>query len=462
MSQGLSAQRSRSKNMATALNQRQANPFESHDTGTPSGNIGRGIGGAAFRAGSNKNEPYVSHYRRSDATAGPPSETLSTITAHRGQNAPRPPPQLPKQRSVYQDFAEGQTAHKSHSNVKNTQMLNQYSSEIGPDGIPVYANVPSSSQSKKRYINNDMGSSFYAESSNGMNGRGAHYQPGTGDSSNLKRQASREGMRKMNSTLDVQANGGGQEAPSTQTAEPFSASASPFKMSQNTDGKPPAQPPRKTRANISNLPQSKLDQLRGERGEKTRTEEDEELFHDLAAASRGANGPATMPNRLAPRAGAKPPNGAAKAKKQNPANFFAAWDENELIDLDFTTQEVLADNEAFDILAERGYETLLDYHEGGKDPKRKLQEYEMQQQNNNYVFNFENYIKRQKEEEEMERLKQEQAAEGSGDDDESASYYDEEEDDEENAENADGDAKNPLDEKEVDGSVEGDSDELGS
>ena len=39
----------------------------------------------------------------------------------------------------------------------------------------------------------------------------------------------------------------------------------------------------------------------------------------------------------------------AKQKKQNPANFFAAWDENELIDLDFTTQEVLADNEAFDI-----------------------------------------------------------------------------------------------------------------
>lgn len=79
-----------------------------------------------------------------------------------------------------------------------------------------------------------------------------------------------------------------------------------------------------------------------------------------------------MPNRLAPRAGGKPPNAAAKQKKQNPANFFAAWDENELIDLDFTTQEVLADNEAFDILAERGYETLMDYHEGGKDPKRKL------------------------------------------------------------------------------------------
>ena len=65
-----------------------------------------------------------------------------------------------------------------------------------------------------------------------------------------------------------------------------------------------------------------------------------------------------------------------------------------MIELDFTTQEVLADNEAFDILAERGYETWMEYHEGGKDPKRKMQEYEMQQQNNNYVFNFENYIKR--------------------------------------------------------------------
>ena len=169
-----------------------------------------------------------------------------------------------------------------------------------------------------------------------------------------------------------------------------------------------------------------------------------------------------MPNRLAPRAGGKPPNAAAKQKKQNPANFFAAWDENELIDLDFTTQEVLADNEAFDILAERGYETLMDYHEGGKDPKRKLQEYEMQQQNNNYVFNFENYIKRQKEEEELERLKQEQAAQGSGNEDESASYYDEEEDDEENVENAEAEAKNPLDEEDVDGSDEADSDDVGS
>ena len=94
----------------------------------------------------------------------------------------------------------------------------------------MYANVPSSSQSKKRYINNDMGNSFYAESSNGMS-RGAHYQPGTSDSNNQKRQLSREGMRKMNSTLDVHANGGGQEVPPMQSAEPFSASASPFKMS---------------------------------------------------------------------------------------------------------------------------------------------------------------------------------------------------------------------------------------
>ena len=224
-----SAHRSRSKNMATALNQRQPNPFD-NDNAAPSSNIGLGIGGAGFRAGGNKNEAYASHYRRSDAGhAGPPSEALTSLSAHRSQNAPRPPAQLPKQRSIYQDFPD-QTANKSQSNVKNSHILNQYSNEIGPDGIPGYANVPGSSQSKKRFINNDMVTSFYGESSNGMNGRG-HYQPsGTVDSNNQRRQMSREGMRKMSSTLEVRADGNGHEVPSTHTAEPFSASASPFKM----------------------------------------------------------------------------------------------------------------------------------------------------------------------------------------------------------------------------------------
>ena len=224
-----SAHRSRSKNMATALNQRQGNPFD-NDNAAPSSNIGLGIGGAGYRAGGNKNEAFASHYRRSDAGhVGPPSEALTSLSAHRGQNPPRPPAQQPKQRNIYQDLSDD-TADKSQSNVKNANLLNQYSNEIGPEGIPGYANVPGSSQSKKRYINNDMASSFYGESSNGMNGRG-HYQPSAPvDSSNQRRQMSREGVRKMSSTQDVLADGNGHEAPSTHMAEPFAASASPFKM----------------------------------------------------------------------------------------------------------------------------------------------------------------------------------------------------------------------------------------
>jgi hypothetical protein len=44
-------------------------------------------------------------------------------------------------------------------------MLNQYGADIGADGIPVYPNLPSSSHSKKKYLNNDMGNSFYGDGS---------------------------------------------------------------------------------------------------------------------------------------------------------------------------------------------------------------------------------------------------------------------------------------------------------
>lgn len=108
----LSAQRSRSKNMATALNQRQANPFESNEGSTPSNNIGLGLGGAGFRGG-NKNDAYVSHYK----VNAPPSEALTSISAHRGKNTPKPPAHVSKQRSIYQDFADGQGTNKSQSNV---------------------------------------------------------------------------------------------------------------------------------------------------------------------------------------------------------------------------------------------------------------------------------------------------------------------------------------------------------
>ena len=56
--------------------------------------------------------------------------------------------------------------------------------------------------------------------------------------------------------------------------------------------------------------------------------------------------------------------------------MFAAWDDNDKLDIDFTTELILADNEQFDIPAERGYETLFDYSE--QKEKKKLQEYELQ------------------------------------------------------------------------------------
>lgn len=52
-------------------------------------------------------------------------------------------------------------------------------------------------------------------------------------------------------------------------------------------------------------------------------------------------------------------------KKKPNATYFAAWDDAEQHDIDFTTEQVLAETGpegTFDILAERGYETLLDYH----------------------------------------------------------------------------------------------------
>lgn len=73
----------------------------------------------------------------------------------------------------------------------------------------------------------------------------------------------------------------------------FSNPASPLKM----NGAAPMVEPqttksqnlvKKVRQNISNLPQNKFDQLRGvENAEKTRNEEIEEVFMDIAAAKRG-------------------------------------------------------------------------------------------------------------------------------------------------------------------------------
>jgi hypothetical protein len=44
-------------------------------------------------------------------------------------------------------------------------------------------------------------------------------------------------------------------------------------------------------------------------------------------------------------------------------NFLEAWDNTETKDEDFTTDLILAEKETFELLAERGYETLPDYPE---------------------------------------------------------------------------------------------------
>lgn len=52
-------------------------------------------------------------------------------------------------------------------------------------------------------------------------------------------------------------------------------------------------------------------------------------------------------------------------------SFFEAWDDKDLIEIDKTTEMVLAEKETFDILASRGYETLEEYPENGRK-NRKL------------------------------------------------------------------------------------------
>ena len=84
-----------------------------------------------------------------------------------------------------------------------------------------------------------------------------------------------------------------------------------------------------------------------------------------------------------------------KDKVKKGTTFFAAWDDTDQLDVDFTTEQVLAEKETFDILKGRGYETLEEY---GEKQSKKVQEYELHQQNNAFEFNFESYIKRQEEE----------------------------------------------------------------
>lgn len=101
----------------------------------------------------------------------------------------------------------------------------------------------------------------------------------------------------------------------------------------------------KKKANISNLPSQKFQQLRND---KVKEKKEEDLFGE---------------------------------PKKKGATIFTAWNDNDTMDIDFTTEQVLADKESFEILKERGYQTLIEYPENGKENKR-FQEYELQQQQN--------------------------------------------------------------------------------
>ena len=75
----------------------------------------------------------------------------------------------------------------------------------------------------------------------------------------------------------------------------------------------------KKKANISNLPSQKFQNLRND---KVKEKKEEDFFGE---------------------------------PKKKGATIFTAWDDTDTMDLDFTTEQVLADRESFDILKERGY-----------------------------------------------------------------------------------------------------------
>lgn len=123
---------------------------------------------------------------------------------------------------------------------------------------------------------------------------------------------------------------------------------------------------KKPRSNISNLPKERLEQIRenNKSNNKPATTKAEDIYL----------GPAD--NLSTP---AKVAGGKAKAPQRQ---FFVPWDDADKLEIDFTTEQVLAETGpqgTFDVLAERGYETLLEYSDDKKN-REKLQDYEMQQQ----------------------------------------------------------------------------------
>ena len=73
--------------------------------------------------------------------------------------------------------------------------------------------------------------------------------------------------------------------------------------------------------------------------------------------------------------GLSPDKRIRKGKAQ--PNFLAAWDDVEQIDVDFATEQVLCDEATFDIIAERGYETLPEYPSESEKKQEKVQEFEL-------------------------------------------------------------------------------------
>lgn len=120
---------------------------------------------------------------------------------------------------------------------------------------------------------------------------------------------------------------------------------------------------KKARANISNLPKERLEQIRenNKSSNKPPTTKAEDMIL----------GPAD--NLSTP---AKLQGGKNKAPQRQ---FFVPWDDADKLEIDFTTEQVLAETGpqgTFDVLAERGYETLLEYSDDRRN-KEKLQDYEI-------------------------------------------------------------------------------------
>lgn len=115
------------------------------------------------------------------------------------------------------------------------------------------------------------------------------------------------------------------------------------------------------RSNFSNLPQNKLP--KHQRDDDDFLDDDTLFFPHSAQSSR------------------RPQDAKAAAAKKKKVvkqqNFFAAWDDADAVGIDETTKEVLAEEETFDLLAQRGYETLPEYNDGNKSAS-KMQEYERQ------------------------------------------------------------------------------------